>query len=80
MWKSLVLDLLIPSHIRIFLISTSNYATKFSLFMIKMIGFYHVLRQSYSKNSQGSYILKPILELKSNLSQLLINIPAEDIK
>lgn len=63
MWKSLVLGLLIPSRTRIFLISMSNYEAKSPLSMIKTIGLYHVLKESYSKDSHGSYILKPILVL-----------------
>ena len=63
MWKSLLLGLLVPLHTRIFLVSMCNYEAKSPLFMIKRAGLYYVPRQSYSKNSHGSYILKPILIL-----------------
>ena len=38
-----------------------NYEAKSPLFMIKRAGLNYVPRQSYSKNSHGSYILKWIL-------------------
>ena len=66
MWKSLLLGLLVPLHTRIFLVSMCNYEATSPLFMIKMAGLYYVPRQSYSKNSHGSYILKPILVLVQN--------------
>ena len=40
-----------------------NYEAKSPLFMIKRAGLNYVPRQSYSKNSHGSYILKWILVL-----------------
>ena len=61
MWKPLVLDLLVLLHSRIFLVSMCNYEARFLLFMIKTIGLYRVPTQSYSQNSHGSYILKPII-------------------
>ena len=48
-----------------------NYEAKSPLFMIKRAGLYYVPRQSYSKNSHGSYILKPILVLKRTRMQIL---------
>ena len=76
MWKSLLLGLLVSLHTKIFLVSMCHYEAKSPLFMIKMAGLYYVPRQSYSKNSHGSYILKPILvmsaiSLKSNLICIL---------
>jgi hypothetical protein len=63
MWMFLGLGLLVPLHTRIFLISMCNYEARSPLSMVKTAGLYHVLRQSYSKNSHGSYILKRILIL-----------------
>ena len=67
MWKSLLLGLLVSLHTRIFLVFMRNYEAKSPLFMIKMAGLNYVPRQSYSKNSHGSYILKWIL-VRSALS------------
>ena len=53
--------LLVLLHSRIFLVSMYNYEARFSLFIIKTVGLYRVPRQSYSQNSHGSYILKPII-------------------
>ena len=61
MWKSLLLGLLVSLHTRIFLVFMRNYEAKSPLFMIKRAGLNYVPRQSYSKNSHGSYILKWIL-------------------
>ena len=61
MWKSLLLGLLVSLHTRIFLVFMRNYEAKSPLFMIKRTGLNYVPRQSYSKNSHGSYILKWIL-------------------
>ena len=61
MWKSLLLGLLVPLHTRIFFISTCNFEVKSPVVTIKTASLYHVPRQSYLKNSDGSYILKPIL-------------------
>ena len=61
MWKSLVLGLLVLLHSRIFLVSMCSYEAGSPLFMIKTVGLYHVPRQSYSQNSYGSYISKPII-------------------
>ena len=61
MWKSLLLGLLVSIHTRIFLVFMRNYEAKSPLFMIKRAGLNYVPRQSYSKNSHGSYILKWIL-------------------
>ena len=58
MWKSLVLDLLVFLHGRIFLVSMCKYEARSSLFMIKTVDLYHVPWQSYSQNSHISYILK----------------------
>ena len=58
MWKSLLLGLLVSLHTRIFLVFMRNYEAKSPLFMIKRAGLNYVPRQSYSKNSHGSYILK----------------------
>ena len=63
MWKSLLLGLLVSLHTRIFLVFMRNYEAKSPLFMIKRAGLNYVPRQSYSKNSHGSYILKWILVL-----------------
>ena len=63
MWKSLLLGLLVSLHTRIFLVFMRNYEAKSPLFMIKRAGLNCVPRQSYSKNSHGSYILKWILVL-----------------
>ena len=62
MWKSLLLGLLVSLHTRIFLVFMRNYEAKSPLFMIKRAGLNYVPRQSYSKNSHGSYILKWILD------------------
>ena len=48
-----------------------NYEAKSPLFMIKRAGLNYVPRQSYSKNSHGSYILKWILERLVSLFELL---------
>ena len=61
MWKSLLLGLLVSLHTRIFLVFMRNYEAKSPLFMIKRAGLNYVPRQSYSRNSHGSYILKWIL-------------------
>ena len=61
MWKSLLLGLLVSLHTRIFLVFMRNYEAKSPLFMLKRAGLNYVPRQSYSKNSHGSYILKWIL-------------------
>ena len=61
MWKSLLLGLLVSLHTRIFLVFMRSYEAKSPLFMIKRAGLNYVPRQSYSKNSHGSYILKWIL-------------------
>ena len=61
MWKSLLLGVLVSLHTRIFLVFMRNYQAKSPLFMIKRAGLNYVPRQSYSKNSHGSYILKWIL-------------------
>ena len=61
MWKSLLLGLLVSLHTKIFLVFMRNYEAKSPLFMIKRAGLNYVPRQSYSKNSHGSYILKWIL-------------------
>ena len=74
MWKSLLLGPLVPLHTTIFLVSMGNYEAKSPLFMIKTTGLYHVPRQTYSRNSHGSYILKPILT-KFNYLQLSLSIP-----
>ena len=66
MWKSLLLGLLISLHTRIFLVFMRNYEAKSPLFMIKRAGLNYVPRQSYSKNSHGSYILKWILVESQN--------------
>ena len=68
MWKSLLLGLLVSLHTRIFLVFMRNYEAKSPLFMIKRAGLNYVPRQSYSKNSHGSYILKWIL-VKQQLSR-----------
>ena len=67
MWKSLLLGLLVSLHTRIFLVFMRNYEAKSPLFMIKRAGLYYVPRQSYSKNSHGSYILKWILVQSAKL-------------
>ena len=66
MWKSLLLGLLVSLHTRIFLVFMRNYEAKSPLFMIKRAGLNYVPRQSYSKNSHGSYILKWILVIIRN--------------
>ena len=68
MWKSLLLGLLVSLHTRIFLVFMRNYEAKSPLFMIKRAGLNYVPRQSYSKNSHGSYILKWILDPKNSSS------------
>ena len=65
MWKSLLLGLLVSLHTRIFHVFMRNYEAKSPLFMIKRAGLNYVPRQSYSKNSHGSYILKWILVINS---------------
>ena len=75
MWKSLLLGLLVSLHTRIFLVFMRNYEAKSPLFMIKRAGLNYVPRQSYSKNSHGSYILKWILVVHQLLNfHLLKNI------
>ena len=64
MWKSLLLGLLVSLHTRIFLVFMRNYEAKSPLFMIKRAGLNYVPRQSYSKHSHGSYILKWILVMR----------------
>ena len=63
MRRSLVLGLLVSLQSKISLVSMSYYEANSRLFVIKMADLYHVARQSYSKNSHGSYILKTILIL-----------------
>ena len=70
MWKSLLLGLLVSLHTRIFLVFMRNYEAKSPLFMIKRAGLNYVPRQSYSKNSHGSYILKWILILLHKCSEM----------
>ena len=71
MWKSLLLGLLVPLHTRNFLVSMCNYEAKSPLFMIKRAGLYYVPTQSYSKNSHGSYILKPILVVRKSAASVI---------
>ena len=73
MWKSPLLSLLVSLHTRIFLVSMCNYEAKSPLFMIKRADLYYVPRQSYSKNSHGSYILKPILEVNNISKKFFLN-------
>ena len=73
MWKSLLLGLLVSLHTRIFLVFMCNYEAKSPLFMIKRAGLNYVPRQSYSKNSHGSYILKWILVTALSIG-IMINI------
>ena len=75
MWKSLLLGLLVSLHTRIFLVFMRNYEAKSPLFMIKRAGLNYVPRQSHSKNSHGSYILKWILvRFTSILIQIFFNL------
>ena len=47
MWKSLILDLLVPLHNRIFLVSMWNYEANPPLSTIKTAGLYDVHIKSY---------------------------------
>ena len=73
MWKSLLLGLLVSLHTRIFLVFMRNYEAKSPLFMIKRAGLNYVPRQSYSKNSHGTYILKWILVRIFEILSVIVN-------
>ena len=66
MWKSLVLDLLVPLHSRISLVSMWNYAANSALSVIKTAGVYYVPIKSYSKNTYLPFILKWIIVAQQN--------------
>ena len=67
MWKSLILDLLVPLHNRIFLASMWNYETNSALSTIKTAGLYHVPIKSYSKNTHRPFILKWITKINDQV-------------
>ena len=64
MWKSLVLDLLVLLHNRIFLVSMWNYEDNSALSMIKTTSLYHDPIKSYSKNTHPPFILKWIIAIE----------------